>query len=831
MKMKTSRIIATIAASFFIGSTLHAQTWKAKAISDMKKGDFAKVEQTISKLSQEEQNKHAWLIDSLQAIMSRIRDDFRLSREEGKKLLLEKVPGATDKQIEAWKQKKYLETRMIDGEERWFRKTISNFALLNKDVYPTEIVQGKKKEYAKVHPMCEHILTQKLEENNTCDWKKVNATFYIEVPADAVPAGETIKAWLPYPFDNGRQRNFQLLSSSSQATHSSGSLHHTVYMEQKAVKGQPTRFEMKFSYEVGAQVFHQADILKNLKSYDKQSDLYKKFTAQELPHMLVNKQMKTLAQKIVGTETNPVLQASMIYDWISANYPWAGAIDYSTIPCIPQYELDINHGDCGQVTLLYISMLRSLGIPARWESGWVFDESGWTGYHDWGEIYFEGTGWVPTDVSAGRDTYQEPFQDFFKTSTDAYRLATNEGIGGEFSPKKQYIRRETVDFQAGEVEWKGGNLTTWKSGLKIDQISTETEEMKALLASIKKTYAPDSRVAIYELESQKADKQWIIKGKVDKAELKTNVLQELQKANVSVIDSIAVLEFTKEKPWGLVKLSIASLRTGGKHAAEMATQAIMGTPVKILEHAGDWARVQTPDQYISYVPKNSLYQITQAQLDAWRQSTRYIVDVYQTQLVDAPKNGMTVSDLVMGNILEYKGKSGKYIKLATPDGREGYVHQSEVKELTEWANQTFNAELIKKVAFRMMGSGYLWGGTSTKLTDCSGLVKVSYFANGIILQRDAYQQALTGKIIKAENWKEAQLGDLLFWGTKSGRVTHVGIYLKDGEYIHCSGQVKLNSLDPESPKWLSTPFLSISRINGMIGTKGIIMAKDHPWYF
>ena len=42
-----------------------------------------------------------------------------------------------------------------------------------------------------------------------------------------------------------------------------------------------------------------------------------------------------------------------------------------------------------------------------------------------------------------------------------------------------------------------------------------------------------------------------------------------------------------------------------------------------------------------------------------------------------------------------------------------------------------------------------------------------HFANGIILQRDASQQALTGKIIKAEDWKEAQLGDLLFWGTKS----------------------------------------------------------------
>ena len=831
MNCRNFRIITAFAACFFVGTSLFGQYWKNTAVSHLKKGEFAKVESLIGKLNEKEKTQHALLIDSLQAMMSRIRDDFRLSREEGVKLLLEKVPQATDKQIEEWKQKKYLETRVIDGEERWFRKTIRNFTLLNKEMFGAEIAQTKKNDYAQTSQQCETILAQELEGNNTCDWKKVDATFYIEVPADAVPAGEVIKAWLPYPFDNGRQRNFQLISSTSAATHSENSMHHTIYMEQKAEKNKPTRFEMKFSYEVGAQVFHREDILKNLKPYNKESELYRKYTSQVLPHMLVNDKMKKLAQSIIGAETNPVLQASMIYDWISANYPWAGAIDYSTIPCMPQYVLDINHGDCGQVTLLNISLLRSIGIPARWESGWVFDAKGWTGYHDWGEIYFEGTGWVPVDVSAGRDTYGEPYCDFFKTSTDSYRLATNEGIGGELSPKKKYIRRETVDFQAGEVEWEGGNLTNWKSNLVIDKITTEADEMKALLASIKKTYAPDSRTAIYDLNARKSGNQWIVKGKVDNAALQQNVLQELKKANVAYVDSIAVLEFTKEKPWGIVKLSIASLRTGGKHAAEMATQAIMGTPVKILEHDGDWARVQTPDQYISYVPKNSLYQITQEQLDAWRKATRYIVTVYQTQLVDAPKDGMTVSDLVLGNILEYKGKKGKFIKLATPDGREGYVHQSEVKELSSWADQTFDAELIKKIAFRMMGSGYLWGGTSTKLTDCSGLVKVSYFANGIILQRDASQQALTGKIIKAEDWKEAQLGDLLFWGTKSGRVTHVGIYLQDGEYIHCSGQVKLNSLDPESPKWLSTPFLSISRINGMIGTKGIIMVKDHPWYF
>lgn len=357
------------------------------------------------------------------------------------------------------------------------------------------------------------------------------------------------------------------------------------------------------------------------------------------------------------------------------------------------------------------------------------------------------------------------------------------------------------------------------------------EDVAELLKSIQKELAPDKRTAIFEVEAQQAGDKWVVKGKVDNNMLKQMALQKLESNKVSYIDSINVLEYTQEKPWALVKLSIASLRTAGKHAAEMATQAIMGTPVKILEYADEWVRVQTPDKYISYIPGNSLHKITQIEFDAWRKAKRYIVDVYQTQLVEEPNSEMTVSDLVLGNILEYKGESGDMIQLSTPDGRTGYVKKSEVKELSSWAEQTFNPQLISKVAHRMMGSGYLWGGTSTKITDCSGLVKVSYFANGIILQRDASQQALTGEIIPAENWKDAQLGDLLFFGSKSGRVTHVAIYLKDGEYIHCSGRVKLNSVDPNANNYLTTPFLSISRINGKIGTKGITTVKDHIWYF
>ncbi|MDE7093221.1 MAG: hypothetical protein K2O43_07360, partial [Muribaculaceae bacterium] len=66
---------------------------------------------------------------------------------------------------------------------------------------------------------------------------------------------------------------------------------------------------------------------------------------------------------------------------------------------------------------------------------------------------------------------------------------------------------------------------------------------------------------------------------------------------------------------------------------------------------------------------------------------------------------------------------------------------------------------------------------------------------------------------------------------KTGKVTHVAIYDRDGNYIHSSGRVKRNSIDPEAEGYLSTPFLSYSRIKNSIGTRGITRVADHPWYF
>ena len=365
-------------------------------------------------------------------------------------------------------------------------------------------------------------------------------------------------------------------------------------------------------------------------------------------------------------------------------------------------------------------------------------------------------------------------------------------------------------------------------------ITSSATDVDSVLNNLKNRIAPDGRVAIWNIKTSMDGDVAIIDGTVGYQDQLDAINSELQMYGVNYRNKVKVLadDIAAREQWALVKNSVATLRCVPKNAGEMATQAIMGTPLRVIEKCGEWIRVQCPDNYIAYVPEGSIKYVSQQELDNWKGIERYIVTVYDDQLVAEPKSDDTVSDLVLGDILNFVQKKGKWIELATPDGRTGWVKTSSVEKFDKWAQQNIDTKKIEKTARRMMGSGYLWGGTSTKITDCSGLTKVSYFSNGIILQRDASQQALTG--LKINDWHDAQLCDLLFFGNSTTRrVTHVGLYLRDGKYIHCSGQsgqVKINDLNPESPDYLYSP-LSISRINGMIGTKGIIYVRDHKWYF
>ena len=307
--------------------------------------------------------------------------------------------------------------------------------------------------------MVEGMLKNISKETGYDGGHRITVKYTIDVDADSVPANEKIRVWMPFPITSERQKNVVLISSSDKVKFSDSEKHNTVYMERKAKKGQPMHFEVIYSYDVYSKYFSQDCMLNRLKPYDETSEVYLKYTAADAPQILISEDLQALAKHIVGREENPVKQASLIYDWIDAYFPWAGAREYSTIPNLAEYALNRGYGDCGQVSLLYINLLRNIGIPARWESGWYLEPES-VGIHDWAEVYFEGVGWVPVDMSFGLNLASENTDvvNFYKSGMDYFRLAANRGVCGVFSPKKKFIRSETVDSQLGEVEWSGGNL-------------------------------------------------------------------------------------------------------------------------------------------------------------------------------------------------------------------------------------------------------------------------------------------------------------------------------------------------------------------------------------
>ena len=175
----------------------------------------------------------------------------------------------------------------------------------------------------------------------------------------------------------------------------------------------------------------------------------------------------------MGEEKDAYLIVKKIFNYITDHYPWASAREYSTIENIPEYVIANNHGDCGQVTLLFMVLARYNGIPARWQSGWML-HPGNKNLHDWCEIYFEGLGWVPVDQSFGRQQVENPeVQGFFLGGIDAYRLIVNDDFGMPLFPAKQFLRSETNDFQRGEVEWRGGNIyfNQWDYHLELEYLN------------------------------------------------------------------------------------------------------------------------------------------------------------------------------------------------------------------------------------------------------------------------------------------------------------------------------------------------------------------------
>jgi len=350
------------------------------------------------------------------------------------------------------------------------------------------------------------------------------------------------------------------------------------------------------------------------------------------------------------------------------------------------------------------------------------------------------------------------------------------------------------------------------------------------LEVIKTKYAPDKRVALFDIEYKNENGSYLLKGESNLPEAVANLKEKLKAENINFIDSIQILpsKDLNDKTFGLVTISVANLRSNPKHSAELATQATLGTPVNILKKEGSWSLIQTPDKYLAWVDDGGIVEMTSTEITAWKANPKIIYTNIVGSTYSEPNiQSQVVSDIVAGSILELLDEEKDFFRVKYPDNRIAYILKIEAQLYDEWVMNTKpTGESLIATSKKLMGLPYLWGGTSTKGVDCSGFTKTVYFLNGMVIPRDASQQVNTGQLTdETKNFDQLQPGDLLFFGRKatdstSEKVVHVGMWIGNNEFIHSSGKVRISSIDENAPNY------DPDNLNRYLRSKRIINSQD-----
>ena len=420
-------------------------------------------------LPRQMRHKYSWERD----LSQRYAVDFDRTEKDVKNYIQEYIPDVTDAQIEDWTKSGKLESMVIGKRRMYFHSAAPNLfrivpelAALKAEKDSSSGLEGQQIIDSQTIPVIEKAVEDNLAAGKPDPYyalpKRMRVTYRLTVPANTLRPGKHLRCWLPYPrSDVGRQTDVKFIEAGVNGVPYSKDkiifsdpecAHGSLYMEAEAQRWKDVTFYEVFEY-VSSGEWHPIDSSKVL-PYNTESPEYKEYTAEREKHLIFTERIRRTADSLTAGIENPYLQAKAIYSWIDKTFPWASAREYSTIENIPEYVLSSGHGDCGQVTLLFMTLCRAKGIPTRWQSGFMM-HPGDKNLHDWCEAYFEGYGWVPVDQSFGVTPYGGYF---FLGGIEPYRMIVNTDFGREMSPAKNYPRSETVDFQRGEVEWEQGNL-------------------------------------------------------------------------------------------------------------------------------------------------------------------------------------------------------------------------------------------------------------------------------------------------------------------------------------------------------------------------------------
>jgi transglutaminase-like putative cysteine protease len=369
---------------------------------------------------------------------------FPLNRTDAERAINKEFPSVRAEQRSRWiEEAQYI---WSDGEMGYFEDITKNIYFRNLDLIREKT---RNEGFSPIYDNVKHIVFGEADNGDKPYFNPVTygGIGHLSIPRDLLPETGMLRLWVPLPIETESQTNITILSIEPEEylkkpPETNGNIG-IAYLE---IPLEDETSDVDVAVQFSFTEYRQSFIVNpdNIEVYDTTRSDYITYTASQ-GNTRISPEIRDTAYRIVGNETNPYLQAEMIYDYIVGN------ISYSFVPHvmldtagIPEsvYVHEHGYGDCGAQSMYFSTLCRALGIPSRTMGGMQLIP-GTEGDHFWAEFYLPPYGWIPVDTTVAEtvdwaynatENERIQFKDYYFGNLDPYRFVIQKDVDIPLDP-------------------------------------------------------------------------------------------------------------------------------------------------------------------------------------------------------------------------------------------------------------------------------------------------------------------------------------------------------------------------------------------------------------
>jgi len=378
-------------------------------------------------------------------LLSRLPLRYPYTREKAIEIGKKRINGFTEEEFDECEKNGDIDYIYIGGEKRYISSCIGALIQMHTPLY------YRQADYKNEPDESEIARLEMIEKGELAYRIKMKPT--VKVDDDKFIPGEVYTAHLPIPAPAAQQPADKIVieADNDGFIAPADEMQRTVCYKRFMKENAP--FTVTYTYENRVKY---VDPFKDAPHivYPDALPVCEDDLSENNPQIVFSPYLKALAKEIAGDETRPLCLAKRVYDYVTQFVRYSYMRSYILVERHPDFTAINQKGDCGMQAILFITLCRILGVPARWQSGRTA-ESTHSGCHDWAQFYTEEFGWLFADPSYGGGAWRKgnlARWNFYFGNLDPFRMIANRRYYAGFNPAKRFECYDPYDNQDGEVE-------------------------------------------------------------------------------------------------------------------------------------------------------------------------------------------------------------------------------------------------------------------------------------------------------------------------------------------------------------------------------------------